>query len=103
MMTRTEIVDKLARERTVEKMVAGIAHQDLTYDLRDLCQMVYLVLLEYDEAKILDLYEHDELRFFLARVIITQLRSSYSPYYMTIRRFGERSDEIGTMDWTEDE
>ena len=59
MTSRETIVETLARERRVEQMVVNIAHQTLTPDLEDLCQMVYLILLEYDEAKLQDLWEND--------------------------------------------
>jgi hypothetical protein len=58
--------------------------------------MVYLVLLEYDEDKILDLWEHNEINFFLARIIINQYRSTNSPFYSLFRKFQERSVSIGT-------
>ena len=90
------IIETLAREKRVEAMVENIAHQDMTADLKDLCQMVYLVLLEYDEVKILDLWQNDQINFFLARVIINQYRSSNSPFHYLFRKFQERSISIGS-------
>lgn len=90
------IIETLAREKRVEAMVENIAHQDMTADLKDLCQMVYLVLLEYDEAKILDLWQNDQINFFLARIIINQYRSSNSPFHYLFRKFQERSISIGS-------
>lgn len=75
------IIETLAKERRVEALVENIAHHSLTADLKDLCQMVYLVLLEYDETKLLDLWENDQINFFLARIIINQYRSSNSPFH----------------------
>ena len=77
-------------------MVENICHQQLTPDLKDLCQMVYLILLEYDEEKIQDLWEHNEINFFIARIIINQYRSSNSPFHTLYRKFQERSVSIGT-------
>lgn len=94
-----EIVETLARGRVVETMVENIAHQSLTQDLKDLAQMVYLILLEYDEEKILDLYEHDQMKFFIARIIINQFRSSNSPFHSIYRKFRERSEDIANFDW----
>lgn len=89
------IIDTLAREKRVEAMVENIAHHSLTADLRDLCQMVYLILLEYDEAKLLDLWENEQINFFLARIIINQYRSSNSPFHTMFRKFQERSVYMG--------
>ena len=76
-------------------MVENIAHHALTDDLKDLCQMVYLILLEYDEDKIIDLWENDQMNFFLARIIINQYRSSNSPFHTIFRKYQERSISIG--------
>lgn len=79
----------------MEALVENIAHHSLTADLKDLCQMVYLILLEYDDAKILDLWENDQINFFLARIIINQYRSSNSPFHALFRKFQERSVYMG--------
>ena len=89
------IIDALAKEKRVEAMVENIAHHALTDDLKDLCQMVYLILLEYDEDKIIDLWENDQMNFFLARIIINQYRSSNSPFHTIFRKYQERSISIG--------
>ena len=76
-------------------MVENIAHHSLTADLKDLCQMVYLILLEYDESKLQDLWENDQMNFFLARIVINQYRSSNSPFHSIYRKYQERSISIG--------
>lgn len=93
--TKVHIIETLARERRVEALVENIAHHSLTADLKDLCQMVYLVLLEYDETKLLDLWENNQINFFLARVIVNQYRSSNSPFHYIFRRFQERCVYMG--------
>ena len=80
----------------MEALVENIAHHSLTADLKDLCQMVYLVLLEYDEDKLQDLWENGQINFFLARVILNQYRSVTSPFHAMFRKFQERSVSIGT-------
>ena len=57
--------------------------------------MVYLILLEYDETKLMDLWENDQINFFLARVIVNQYRSSNSPFHTIFRKFQERSVYMG--------
>lgn len=95
METRTHIIEALARERRVEALVENIAHHSLTADLEDLCQMVYVILLEYDESKLLDLWENNQINFFLCRIILNQYRSSNSPFHAMFRKFQERSVSIG--------
>ena len=102
-MTKWEIVNEIAEQRMVEAMVANISHQRLSPDLKDLCQMVYLILLEYEEEKLIDLWENHQIKYFLARVIINQYRSSNSPFHTTFRKFQERSADITGMDWEDED
>ena len=95
MTSKETIIETLAKKRRVEAMVENIAHHALTADLKDLCQMVYLILLEYDEGKLQDLWENDQINFFLARIIINQYRSSNSPFHYLFRRFQERCVYMG--------
>ena len=95
-VTRMEIVNTLALQKRVEAMVENICHHELTPDLKDLCQMVYLILLEYDEDKIVDLWEHNEINFFIARIIINQFRSSNSPFHTLYRKYQARSYSLGS-------
>lgn len=90
-----EIIEALAKGRMVESMVENIAHQPLSADLKDLSQMVYVILLEYDESKLQDLWENDQINFFIARIILNQYRSSNSPFHAIFRKYQERSLSIG--------
>ena len=103
MMSKSEIIEEVAKARMVEHMVQNIAHHTLDADLKDLAQMVYLILLEYDETKLQDLWENEQMGFFLARIIINQYRSSNSPFHTIYRKFRERSEDITGKDWIDDE
>jgi len=95
MTTTRQIADALAKERRVETMVQNIAHaRYLSQDLLDLCQMIYVLILSYDAEKIVDLWEHNQINFFLARVIRTNLFSPRSPYAAQITRFRQRSNPL---------
>lgn len=93
-MTSYEIIEQLAKAGTVEGMVANIAHTPLTDDLRDLCQMVYVILLEYDADKIVELHDKGQMGFFIARIILNQFRSKHSPWHDLIRKPRELADDI---------
>lgn len=89
-----EIVTQMARERRVETMVENIAKQPLDADLKDLSQMVYVILLEYDEDKLKDLWEHGQMNFFVARIILNQYRSANSPYFKLFRKYARKAEDI---------
>lgn len=86
MIDKQTIIEILARERRVETMVGRIAHSPMTADLEDLCQMVYLVICEYDETKLQDLWDHNQINFFIARIILNQYRSRNSPFYKIFKK-----------------
>ena len=93
MKTKTEIIEAIAKDRMVETMVTNIAHKPMSADLQDLSQMVYLILLEYDEKKLQDLWEHNQMHFFVARIIVNQYDSVNSPFYTIFRKFRRMIDE----------
>ena len=77
----------------VETMVTNIAHKPMSADLQDLSQMVYLILLEYDEKKLQDLWINNQMHFFIARIIINQYNSVNSPFHTIFRKFRLMVDE----------
>lgn len=92
-MTKAQIIENIARKRKVERLIENIAHHSLTADLCDLSQMVYLILLEYDEQKLQDLWENNQMNFFIVRIIVNQYNSVNSPFYTTFRKFRRMIDE----------
>lgn len=101
-MERRDIIETLAKGRVVEKLIENIAHQPLSPDLKDLSQMVYMVLLEYDSDKIVELWNAGEMNFFIARVILNQYRSTTSPFHYQIRQYILMAQDITGKDWTDE-
>ena len=94
-MTKREIVEDLAKRKVVEEVCRKAAHLPaLTPDLEDLAQNVYVILLEYDEDKIVDLRQSNALGFFIARIIVNQYNSKTSPFYNLFRRFRSLVKEL---------
>lgn len=81
-MDNNEIIDWLAKDRTVERLIENISKKKLTDShLDDLAQDIYIALLEKPPALILQLYEKNEINFYIARMVVNNLRSNLSPYY----------------------
>lgn len=92
----------MAKERIVEKTILNIVHRSqLTYDLQDLSQMIYVILLEYDADTIVGLWQRKEMGNFLVAIIKKQLFSRNSPYYYSIIR-GEADEPDERTTTTED-
>lgn len=102
-MNKWEIIDTLARCRMVERLIENIARQPLTPDLKDLSQMVYVILLEYDEAKIIELWHAGEMTFFIARIILNQYRSVTSTFYYQVRQYVRKASDITGKDWQDED
>lgn len=98
-MEKKDIIETLAMERTVERLIENIAHQPLSPDLKDLSQMIYLILLEYDADKIVDLWNAGEMNFFIARIVLNQYWSTTSTFHYQIRQYVQKAADITGKDW----
>lgn len=104
METLREIVDIIGRERRVEQIVCKIAGRDaLTPDLEDLCQMVYLIILEYPEDKIQDLWECEAINFLIVRLVLNNMRSKTSQFYYLIKVFQHRATDLAGLEYKTDD
>ena len=69
----------------VETAITNIAKTN-SDALNDLSQNIYLDLLSKSEEKIVNLYETNQLRFFIVRMILNNLFSNNSPFYQTFKK-----------------
>ena len=93
-MTSNQIINELAKNKVIEKLVANISPDDNPPDNQDLSQLVYLTLLEKPNALIEDLYSKGELIFYVIRIITRNVYSTTSPYYRTIKKFKNKTTDI---------
>lgn len=56
-------------------------------DADDLEQEIYMILLEYDKDKIIELYEKKQLKFFIVGIIQRQYNSKTSPFYKKYKKY----------------
>lgn len=85
------IVDKLARDRVVEDMIKNMNINDYPDDL---AQEIYLILLEYDKEKIEDIYNKNQINFFISRIITNQAFSKNSPFYLNYKKWDFNKEEL---------
>lgn len=80
-MNRGEIVEELYRTGQVQKMVYKILSSSKNpFDCpEDLIQDIYVILMEKEGIE--EMWERNELGYFLLKVIRNQLLSKNSPYY----------------------
>ena len=85
------IVDKLARNRVVEDMIKNMNINDYPDDL---AQEIYLILLEYDKEKIEDIYNKNQINFFISRIITNQAFSKNSPFYLNYKKWDFNKEDL---------
>lgn len=93
-MTKNEIINIIAKKRLVEDIVRNIAKKE-DDQLNDLVQDIYVSLMEKDEEKIVKLYEDNQLRFFVTRMVINNIRSKNSPFWCNYKKFTNNMNELG--------
>ena len=95
-MTKYEVVDIIAKEHLVDRIVNKLLSSSKNpFDCpEDLIQDIYLLLLQKDDDLIVNLYNKDEIGFYLLKIARNQLLSKNSPYYTKYIKLGAQSDDI---------
>lgn len=88
------IIEQLAKDKLVEDIINNLGLSGP--NAKDLSQYIYLSLLEKPSALITDLYDKDELKFYICKMALNNINSKTSPYYFTYRRTG--MDNYGTIE-----
>ena len=93
-MSKQEIIQELADNNTLYEIVNNITKAPLTEDELDFIQDLYINLLEKDDKVIEELYENKQLKFFITRIILNNLRSVTSPYYYKYKKWATKKQNI---------
>ena len=80
-MDKQHIIQMIAKEKKVEEIISNVMKTQLDDNLIDLAQDIYLTLLEKDDKLIEDLYNKNQLIFYLTRIVINNLKSTTSQFY----------------------
>lgn len=67
-------------------------------NLKDLTQDIYLQLIQMRTDKLNDLYTKNQLRYWIARVVVNSIHSKTSPYYYMYKKAQMQSVSIGEID-----
>lgn len=84
------MLNKIANEKTVETICKNIGVSPKYFD--DFVQEMYLILLEYDQNKLQEIYDKGQLNFFLTRIIKNQWCSKTSTFYTKYRKYYDLID-----------
>jgi hypothetical protein len=98
---KNNIIEVLAKEKTVETLCTNMGVEQAYID--DLVQEIYLILLEYDEDKLIKMFERKQLKFFIVRIIMNQYFSKNSPFYKKYKMYDQKQDYNKEIETEEDE
>lgn len=62
--------------------------------LKDLAQDLYIDLMEKDEDRVVKMYESGQLKYFITRMCVNNIRSKNSPFWTNYKRFTNNMNEI---------
>lgn len=80
-----KIIAELCTNGMIREMIENMRVSPI--DMDDLEQEIYMILLEYDKNKIVELYNKKQLRFFIVGIIQRQYNSKTSPFYKKYKKY----------------
>lgn len=100
MKTNSEIINQIADSGLVEEIIQGVSYSKFenTENLKDLTQDIYLQLLQMRTDKLNDLYTKNQLRYWIARIVVNSIHSKTSPYFYTYKKEQMQSVSISDID-----
>ena len=84
-MSTREVVEYIARSKLIEECIKVVTGGVWRSEYDDLVQDVLVELL--DQTKIVDLYEKNQLRYYVMRIVRNNIQSNTSRFFYRYRRF----------------
>ena len=84
-MDKYKIIDEISKDKLVEEVVYNIGDKG-DEDLKDLIQDIYINLLEKEDNLIETLYNTNQLKFYIIRMVVNNIHSKNSPYYTKYKK-----------------
>lgn len=92
----TEII----RQQLLEEIIQNVGVIDYYKD--DLLQECNLILLEYNQPKIEQIYNNGDIKFFLSKIVTNQYNSKTSPFWKNYKKYDSLKDDIDKIIYDED-
>jgi DNA-directed RNA polymerase specialized sigma24 family protein len=85
-LTKQTIITEYYNSQWMNDAIGKMHPEDLQQDLK---QEVFMVLLEMDEEKLLELHANGFLKFYAVRTMLNMIKSDRSKFYQMFRNFVE--------------
>lgn len=82
---KNKIIEDIYKSKVIDNLLKNMGVS--ANDVDDLKQEIAVILLEYDEKKIFEMYEKKQIKFFLVKIIQHQYFSKTSPYYKKYKKY----------------
>lgn len=80
-----KIIQEICEQGIIKEIIENMRVSKLDAD--DLEQEIFMILLEYDKDRIIEMYEKKQLKYFIVGVIQRQYNSKTSPFYKKYKRY----------------
>jgi len=85
-MSRDEILSEFWGSKSVNEAFEKMQPAELQADLK---AEVFLILCEMDETKLIGLYQRNELKYYMVRIMLNMIKSDRSNFFKNYRNFVE--------------
>jgi hypothetical protein len=85
-MVKNEILTQYWASKEVNDAFEKMQPEELRYDLK---AEVFLVLCEMDDEKLIGMFERNELKFYIVRIMLNMIKSDRSSFYKNYRNHTE--------------
>lgn len=92
MNNKRSVINILAHNKVIEKLLRN--YNFSSPYCKDLCQDLYVELLNKEESLIVGLYERNEIEFYIRKMISNNVNSVTSPFYKNYEKFRKSSENI---------
>jgi hypothetical protein len=89
-MVKNEILAQYWTSKEVNDAFDKMHPEELRYDLK---AEVFLVLCEMEDNKLVGLFERNELKFYIVRIMLNMIKSDRSTFYKNYRNYTEFVDQ----------
>lgn len=96
-MDKNKIINQLAKDKALETIINNVAHNLPDNHKQDLAQDLYLDLLNKPDDLIINLYNANQLNFFLARMVTNSIYSTTSRYYYDYVKWDINKRELNNL------
>ena len=85
-MLRNKIITEFWESKSVNEAVEKMQPVELQADLK---AEVFLILCEMEEEKLIGLYERNELKYYMVRIMLNMIKSDRSSFFKNYRNYVE--------------